>query len=316
MKDRKNKILVCVDQSYWGYYTLFGSVYEFQRTCPAEAAAWIKDPEEVDQHNLPDLTNCATFVKILRKFVMKRLETIDWHLKQHFQEQIDISDGIDFVFALDDRVTKSFRKDLYPEYKATRHIAKRSYNTYKIQEYILNVLFPELQVEQSYGYHLVKVPGAEGDDVIATIFRNLGKEYMLNVLIASDRDYLQLDNVHQINLQGKEVLPIFGDVTLTPQDYLLGKIIVGDKSDNIEQVFEKTGEKRALKLIRDKAELKKRLLEDVNAAKQFELNKKLISFDEIPKELEAQILEEVNKSLYENEVLNAPSMDLRDFMTL
>lgn len=81
-------------------------------------------------------------------------------------------------------------------------------------------------------------------------------------------------------------------------------------------MFEKTGEKRALKLIHDKTALKKRLLEDANAAKQFELNKKLISFDEIPKELEKKILEEVNKSLYENEVLNAPSMDLRDFMTL
>lgn len=316
MKNRKNKILVCVDQSYFGYYVLFGAVSEFQKTCADEAAIWIKDPETLDQNNLPDLTNCASFVKILRKFVMKRLETIDWQIKSHFQDQIDLCDGIDMIFAMDDKLSKNFRKELYPEYKANRKLVKRAYNTRKIQDYILNVLFPELQVKETYGYHFIKVTGAEGDDVIATIFRNLGKEYMFNILIASDRDFLQLEHVHQINLQGQEILPILGETRITPTEYLLGKILIGDRSDNINQVFEKVGEKRALKLIFDKDKLKDMFNENPDAIKQFQLNKKLISFNEIPKDLEKRIFETVNKELYENDVLNDTVVDIKSFMTL
>lgn len=315
MNNRKNKILVILDQSYWLYYTLFGAVSEFQKKNSDEAALWIRPPEETDQQNLPDLTNCATFVKVLRRFVMKRLETIDWQLQADFQDQIEVCDGIDFIFAMDDRVSKNFRKDLYPEYKANRRIGKKSYNTFKIQEYILNVIFPELELEKRYGYHMIKVAGAEGDDVIAVAVKRLKKEYMLTVLIASDRDFLQLDGVHQINLQGKAVEPILAETKLTPNEYLLGKILIGDHSDNINQVFEKIGEKRALKLIQNRDELKKKLLEDENAAKQFALNKKLISFDEIPAELEQKIYEAVSKALYENEEMNSAT-DLRSFMMM
>lgn len=315
MDNRKNKILVCVDHSYWCYYTVFGAVSEFIRAAPAESASWIKDAEQVDQNNLPDLTNCATFIKILRKFVMKRLETIDWHLQKRFQDQIDVADGVDLVFAMDDRVSKSFRKDIYPEYKANRKLAKKSYNIYKIHEYIMNVIFPELQVKDRYGYHMVKVPSAEGDDVIATIFRNLGSEYMFNVLIASDRDFLQLENVHQINLFGKEVLPIVAKTQISPKDYLLVKILVGDHSDNINQVFEKVGETKALKLINDREMLKKKLSESQDAAKQYILNEKLISFDRIPLTLTNAILDVVNKELYEETAMNSAT-DLRSFMMM
>lgn len=311
----KNRILVCVDLSYWLYYVIFGAVSEFRKTYPDEAAEWIKHPEEVDQSNLPNLTNCATYVKILRTYVMKRLESIDYILKDNFQKEIDLSDGIDIIFAMDDRLTDNFRKSLYPEYKANRTIIKRSYNARVIQEYILNVIFPELQVLEKYGYHMVIVPGAEGDDVIAVTFNNLGKNYKLNVLIASDRDFLQLENVHQINLNGKTIKPLFDDTKVTHKEYLLCKIIVGDKSDNIEQVFERVGPKRALKLIKNRQELKQRLVENLAAAKQFSLNKKLISFSEIPEELTQKIIEVVNTKLYENKVLNETT-DLKTFMTL
>lgn len=315
ISSRKNKILVCVDLSYWLHYTVFGSVAEFMKKHPDEAAIWIKDPEEVDQKNLPDLLNCETFKRILKRFVMRRLETIDWQLKGHFQDQIDIAEGVDFIFAMDDYLKNNFRKEIYPEYKAHRKLTKRSYNNYKIHDYVLNVLFKELDAEGNYGYHIVKVPGAEGDDVIATLFREFKGQYMLNVLFASDRDFVQLEGVHQLNLFGKEVECKLGDEAVTPKEFLLAKVLMGDGADNISQVFERVGAKKALKLVRDKAALKQRLKEDADAVARFKLNEKLISFDFIPKDLTEKIVEAINVELYKNEVINK-DVDFRDFMTL
>ena len=312
---RKNRILCVVDLSYWLHYTVFGSVSEFVKKSSSEASVWVKPAEEVDQKNLPNLLNCETYKRILKRFVMKRLETIDWQLKSHFQDQIDTADGIDFIFAQDDYVKNSFRKSLYPEYKAQRRKSLKSYDNYKIHDYVLNVLFKELDVEGEYGYHFVKVPNAEADDIIATIFRSMGSQYMLNVLIASDRDFVQLENVHQLNLFGKEVECKLADEAVTPREYLLAKVLLGDGADNIHKVFPNVGDKRALKLIRDKAELKKKLMSDQSAAEQFKLNEKLISFDWIPKELSKQIVEAVNSELYKNSTLNT-TIDLRDFMSL
>jgi 5'-3' exonuclease len=315
MDKRKSKILVVIDGSYWLYVTLFSAISDFQKKCPLEAGVWIKDADSVDQKNLPDLTLCEPFKRILKKAVMKKCEAIDWMLKNNFQDEIDTADGIDFVFAQDDKVSNSFRKKLYPEYKANRRLIKKSYDTYKIQRYIIDVLFKELKIEERYSYHLVKVPNAEGDDVIATIFRDFGKEYMLNVLFASDRDFVQLDNVTQINMQGKIVECKLGEEPVTHKEYLLGKIIMGDSSDNITKVFPKIGVKRAFNLIRNKDELRKRLKESQEAASQYELNKKLISFDEIPSDLVNTIKDSVSKVLYREEAINS-NVDLKDFMML
>ena len=40
----------------------------------------------------PEYQNPDTYKRILKKFVMKRCETIDWHLRGHFQNEIDTID--------------------------------------------------------------------------------------------------------------------------------------------------------------------------------------------------------------------------------
>ena len=91
---------------------------------------------------------------------------------------------------------------------------------------------------------------------------------------------------------------------------------MGDKSDNIKQVFPKCGPKTALKWTKDKTALKTLLKESQDAASRYLLNKKIISFKEIPNELSEVILEKVNLALYTNEQVNNATIDLRDFMTL
>lgn len=127
---------------------------------------------------------------------MSRLEMIDDIAKQNFQVEIDSADRIDFIFAMDDNLKNNFRLNLYPEYKGQRKLVKRQYQVYPIKNYISDVLFNELDVENKYGYHLIKVEGAEGDDVIATALKNFKDRYGTVMLVASDHDYLQIDGVN------------------------------------------------------------------------------------------------------------------------
>ena len=126
---------------------------------------------------------------------MRKLERIDWIAKSNFQNDLDGADKIDILFAMDDRLKNNFRLSLYPTYKAHRKLVKRSYNIYKIMDYIKDILFKEENVEERYGYHFVKVAGAEGDDVIATTLMNFKDRYARILLIASDHDYLQIDGI-------------------------------------------------------------------------------------------------------------------------
>ena len=309
---RRKKFLCLADNSYVMYFCIFGSVAEFQKSCPDEASVWIKPAEDCDQNNLPNILNCQTYRRILKNYVMKRLDTIDGIVKANFQDIVDSCDGVDIVFACDDSLKRNFRLELYPQYKANRLTVKRQFQLGPVKDYIKNVLYKELDLE-NLGYRFVTVEGAEGDDVIATALTRLKDEYAGICLIASDHDFLQIDGVREFDLFGKEAKRTLGDEEVSARDFLLGKILMGDRSDNIKQVFPRCGPKTALSLTKDRENLRKMLTEDRDASERFELNKKIISFEEIPFELSDAVLRKLNEALYENEPVNG-KVDLRDFM--
>lgn len=308
-----NDFLIITDLSYFQYFCIFGSVTKFSAYYPDEASQWIKHPDEVDQEHLPNLLDCENYRKVLKKHVMKRLETIDYIAKQNFQNELDTADRIDIIFAMDDNLKNNFRLNLYPTYKGQRRLVKRSYNVYAIKEYIQNVIFSELDVENQYGYHFIKVTGAEGDDVIATTLLNFKDRYKTILLISSDHDYLQIDGINQFDMNGKQIVRDLGGTIVNAEEYLLGKILMGDKSDNISQVFPKCGPKTALKLVKDKELLKQRLTESQDAIKQFQINKKIISFSEIPKTLSDDIIQKINVEIYDRQPMKKNS-GLAEFM--
>ena len=318
MEDKmQKKFLVVIDGSYFEYVNLFASVKTFTEKYPEDASYWIKPADECDQKNLPNILNCDTYKKCLKQQVMWKLESVEDVVKSNFQAEVDECDEIDIVFAMDDKLSHSFRKTLYPEYKAHRALVKRQFQLQPIKDYIVDVIFKELDVEHEHGYHLVKVEGAEGDDVIATTIMRLRDNYVGMVLIASDHDFLQIDGLREFDLFGKEAKRDLGGEIVSAKDYLVGKILMGDRSDNIQQVFLRCGPKTALKWTKDKDALKKTLKEDHSLAARYLLNKKMIDFNNIPQELSDKILESVNAALYKNTRLNKRSAgDWSDFMTL
>ena len=314
--DIKKFLIVC-DGSYMLYTILFGATKDFIDKKPDIAAQWIKPVDECDQDNLPNLLNCDEYKKILKKYTMYRLEAVDNIAKENFQDELDQADAIDVVFAMDDKLSHSFRKDMYPEYKAHRALVKRQYQIQPIKDYIVDVIFKELDVHGQYGYRVVKVEGAEGDDVIATVLTKMHNDYIGCMLIASDHDFLQIEGLREFDLFGKEAKRDLGGEEVSAKDYLIGKILMGDRSDNIKQVFTRCGPKTALRWIKDKEALKKMLKEDHDLASRYIMNKKMMSFEHIPEELSSKIVRTVNEVLHRDVVLNKHKLDdWSGFMTL
>lgn len=297
----QNKVLVVIDGSYFTYYSIFSAVNKYSKKHALEWKSMIKPPEETDQENLPNLLISQTFINFLKKAVMQRCEVVDWILQKYHQNDLDLADKVDIVFATDDALNHSFRKIKCPEYKAQRKLVKKSYDVGKIIEYVLNNLFDELDLDGNFGYNIVRVKGAEGDDIIASAIKNLN-DYSLKIIISADKDFLQLNDVKQYNLMGDEVIrhlhsKKYEGVEIDPKTYLLMKILIGDGADNIPSIAKGVGEVKAYKLANDKDTLKTLLKESQSAAKQFTENRFLIDFNRIPKDLESTIVDTIKEAL-------------------
>jgi 5'-3' exonuclease len=134
----------------------------------------------------------------------------------------------------------------------------------------------------------------EADDCIAISVKQLIEKYKENCriyIIASDHDYLQLhqENVKIFNLAYKNITES-KTVTGNAETDLEIKIIMGDTSDNIPSVFPKCGFKTALKCFQDKSFFEKKMAHNESYYNQYQLNRKIIDFRSIPKDLEELFL--------------------------
>lgn len=295
-----NNVLVVVDFSAWLYMTIFNAMNSWSKKNKAEFNSLVKPPEETDQENIPNLLVSETFKRELKNSVMKKLHSIDWILKRNCQDVLDVADEIVVVFAEDDFVSNNFRRKLYPEYKAQRSLGNKSWDYGKARDYVVNSILPELDLYKKNGYIRIGVPGAEADDVIAVMMQNDGKNWAAKILISSDHDFCQIENIRQFNVFGEEVVPWVDKnkgIKMTSEEAKLVKILIGDGADNIPQCFPRVGIKTAYKLCKDKTKLKEMLKENGDAAKQFLLNRQLIDFNLMPVELKESIEKTVDSKL-------------------
>ena len=143
-----------------------------------------------------------------------------------------------------------YRMDMYDEYKQNRKKPKEEEEAKKYEDFfaVLNNLPEELE-------ETLKFRGIEADDILAFLVDKLSINYEHTWVISSDKDLYQLidNNVSIYNIFGrkeitKDILQETFDVT--PDEYLLSRIIEGDKSDNIHGV-EGIGPKRAQGLAKE-----------------------------------------------------------------
>jgi len=189
-----------------------------------------------------------------------------------------------------------WRMSIYPEYKATRKntcsYKNKKYNIGNIFKHIYNKLYPEL--EELYGFKIVKIDNAEADDVIAVLANKITEcdKSRLIVIISNDNDYLQLVNQKTLiwSLQNKLLNT---KVEMTAQEMLLRKILKGDESDNIPSLVGNMQEKDIVELIQNKDKFEEWLNNDKHR-ELYENNRTLIDFNYIPSDLKDKILNECN----------------------
>jgi len=147
-----------------------------------------------------------------------------------------------YIACVFDAKGKTFRDDLYPEYKATRA---------SMPEDLGKQIEPIHEVVRYMGWPILMVEGVEADDVIGTLAVQATARGMKTVVSTGDKDLAQLvnDKVMLINTMTNErmdeagVLAKFGVPPNRIIDYLT---LVGDTVDNVPGVA-KCGPKTAVK---------------------------------------------------------------------
>lgn len=288
MNNLNPEVLVTIDGSYLIYYSLFGAFNKWKAKPENEMII-----EHGDENNPPNLILHSDFVELFESHLVKRFESVFWIINTRIFKDICFTDTPDIYLCLDSPIKYNWRSQLFDQYKMQRKLIKHSFNVREAFRYGMNILLNKIDIENYFGIKTIKVHGAEGDDIIATMMTKIEAQY--KYVIASDRDFLQLGgNIRIFDLTGKEILPPeFENQPVSPKKYLLSKILTGDDSDNIPQVFPRCGYKTAMKLVNSPVKLRERLSGDALAMAQFRLNEKLINFNNIPETLTESIMMEV-----------------------
>ena len=147
-----------------------------------------------------------------------------------------------YIACVFDAKGKTFRDDLYPEYKANRA---------SMPEDLVRQIEPIHEVVRAMGWPILMVEGIEADDVIGTLAVQAASLGLDTVVSTGDKDLAQLvnDRVTLVNTMSNEKLDREGVIAkfgVPPErivDYLT---LVGDTVDNVPGV-EKVGPKTAVK---------------------------------------------------------------------
>ncbi len=171
-------------------------------------------------HALPDLTRAdGTHIGAVMGFcnMLQKL------LNEHKAENIAV------IF---DAARKTFRNDIYPDYKAHRPP-------------IPPELVPQFalirEATRAYGIPAIEAPNYEADDLIAAYARAAVEQKRSVQIVSSDKDLMQLirpgvtmlDPMKSISVGAEEVFAKFG---VTPDKVVDVQALAGDSTDNIPGV--------------------------------------------------------------------------------
>jgi DNA polymerase-1 len=150
----------------------------------------------------------------------------------------------DYSACVFDAKGKTFRDDLYPEYKANRPPMPDDLNAQ---------IGPLHECIRALGWPLLEVPGVEADDVIATLATRAQAKGIRTVISSGDKDLTQLVNpmVTMVNTMSEETFDEAGVAAkfgVRPDQIVDYLTLIGDSVDNVPGV-DKVGPKTAAKWI-------------------------------------------------------------------
>ena len=186
-----------------------------------------------------------------------------------------------------------WRRDFFPYYKKNRKKARESdSNNWEQIFECLNTIKQELKDYLPYKH--LEVQGAEADDIIAVLAKNIDEKMMI---VSGDKDFIQLHKYKQV----RQYSPILKKIVSgdDPIDYIKVHILKGDSSDGIPNVL--SNDNVFVEGLRQRPLSKKKIeawkdgeFEGTTATQEvmrnYERNKKLIDLDNVPVELSENIL--------------------------
>lgn len=182
-----------------------------------------------------------------------------------------------------------WRHDIYDHYKENRGERNKHFTGGLVFKYTHTYIFPFL--EREYNCSSVRMDRAEADDIISIIHSEYRKKFTseLIFILSSDSDYVQLldGNTNIINIYNNIIKKINN-----VEEYVLYKILNGDSSDYIQKVFNRRVSKRQCHMFTHSPDtLNTELSRNPDFQKRFNLNKKLILFENIPTDMKDTIIE-------------------------
>jgi DNA polymerase-1 len=157
----------------------------------------------------------------------------------------------DFRACVFDAKGKTFRDDLFAEYKANRPAMPGD---------LAAQIGPIHEAVLALGWPVLEIPGVEADDVIGTLAERARREGLRTVVVSTDKDLAQLvgDGIELLDTMSRDGGPprrfdragVIGRFGVPPErivDYLA---LVGDSVDNVPGV-EKVGPKTAVRWLND-----------------------------------------------------------------
>ena len=190
-------------------------------------------------------------------------------------EDAEADAEVDLLCIVFDAARKTFRSDIYPEYKANRPPPPED----------LVPQFPLIKdASRAFNLATIEMPGFEADDIIATYARIAREAGVKVTIVSSDKDLMQLvtDGVEMLDpmktrrIGPDEVVERFG---VGPDKVVEVQALAGDSTDNVPGV-PGIGVKTAAQLIIEYGDLET-LLERAEEIKQPKRRQNLVEYAEL-----------------------------------
>ena len=197
-----------------------------------------------------------------------------------------------------------WRRDIFEQYKAKRREGRN--NDDKDWESVFGLIHTiKEEIRDNFPYKVVQLDKVEADDIIAVICKkNHGKKILI---ISGDKDFQQLQkypDVFQYSPIQKKYIE-----TDSPQEYIYEHILRGDTSDGAPNFL--SPDDTFVNKIKQKPVSKKKLAGWIDSLmrgndpqdfcneyhyRNFQRNQRLIDFDYIPDDIQADIYKEYEKA--------------------
>lgn len=258
--------IILVDTSYFIFYRYYSTLrwYKFKK-------------EDIDYS---EIHNDEVFIRAFEK------HTLDTFNKLCKKWKTKLSNMILCCDCSRDTIWRHNHVEYYKE----NRVVNSSFNSHIFSKFYSYI---EENIDK-LGLSMVLQSNLEADDIVYLMKEKIKSLDYTNklIIITNDNDYLQLidENTKIINLANKDI----GERSIgDPKLDLRIKLIMGDKSDNIQPIHKGIGQKIALRLASLSNEEFEEYLIEKNCKDKYENNRLLVDFTMIPKEL----IEKFNNSI-------------------